>query len=211
MDRKFELYCNQYFNRIKLEEKAETREELAEARDKNITSSKKAHRPYAVSGSSIRSPGADLVSNTSLDQAVIKAYEQVPLPEKRELNGEYNFLIYLKNGVYSPSRHFFVPGNGGKINYSCYLGHRVDWSTVAAAAHTHPLYKPNTDSNRFNNRLNKHFSAGDPTILIKKGVPLFLRTPKGKQIKVLEIRDGWITTRKLSKAKIYNATKWKQK
>jgi len=59
--------------------------------------------------------------------------------------------------------------------------------------------------------LNKYFSAGDPTILIKKGVPLFLRTPKGKQIKVLEIRDGWITTRKLSKTKIYNATKWKQK
>lgn len=60
------------------------------------------------------------------------------------------FVMNEKSGFYFPSRHFTVSGNGGAINFGCYLGHPIDWDKVVAIAHTHPLYK-----DRSVNRVNK--------------------------------------------------------
>lgn len=113
--------------------------------------------------------------------------------------------MYEKNGFNLPSRPFLVPGNGGGISFDCFLGQRVDWNKVIAVAHTHPYYR----GNRGLNFANKYFSGGDPSIVMIKQVPLFLRTPKGKQLKVLEIRNNWLTTREISLTKTHKAKKWK--
>ena len=137
---------------------------------------------------------------------MLRAFKGVPLPEGRTLKKEYHFLMLNKDGSPLPSKYFEMPENGGAINYSCQLDMTIDWSAVIGAAHTHPLYR----ENRLN-RLNKYFSAGDPSIVIIKKIPLFLRTPKGKHIKVMEIRDGWVTTREISSAKESKAKRWKSK
>ena len=60
-------------------------------------------------------------------------------------------------------------------------------------SHTHPLYKDATV-----NRVNKYFSVGAAYVLFPKGIPTYLRTPKSREIKVLEIREKWVTTCKVS-------------
>ena len=188
----FELECAKYFNKIKQQGlKIETSKDVAKKRDENLRLYRTA-RFYIPVKNKIQSVGPDITSNQQLDHAVIKAYESIPKP-KRELDGEYHFLMFEKNGHYYPSRYFLMPGNGGLIDYSCQLNEKVEWASVVAAGHTHPLYKASSEL-AINNFKNKYFSAGGPTILMARRIPLFLRTPKGKDIKVLEIRGNWLTT-----------------
>ena len=205
MEESFKEYCDGYFARLKAGNNIRTGSDTASARDKNVASYRAA-RKFVVVKDHIKSDGPDVVSNSLLDQAVINAYQKVPLPSGRELKVEYHFLIFKEGLLYKPSKYFDMPENGGAVNYSCQLGVSVDWTTVVAAAHTHPLYKEGAV-----NRANKFFSSGDPAILIIKEIPLFLRTPKGKYIKVLEIRNGWVTTRNITPGKESKPDKWKAK
>lgn len=199
----FQAMCTDYFARLKSRNSIRTGADTAKARDKNIAAHKPA-RVLKLFRDSIKSEGPDIVSNFELDMTALKAYQNVPTPTSNVSKVEHHFLIYKEHGTYRVSKHFETPENGGAINYSCFLGERVDWTSVVAAAHTHPLY-----NDRRLNKLNEHFSQGDPSILIIKGVPLFLRTHNGDQIKVLEIRDGWITTRTIGNGS--KATRWKAK
>lgn len=203
MEESFQKYCETYFAKLKAGNDIKTGADAAAARDKNVASYRNA-RKFVVVKDNIKSEGADIISSPSLDRAVIKAYQNVPLPSGRELKVEYHFLMFEDGGLLRPSKYFEMPENGGAVNYSCQLGMMVDWSKVVASAHTHPLYKDNSV-----NRINKYFSGGDPSILIIKGIPLFLRTPKGKYIKVLEIRDGWVTSRNITPGKESKPRKWK--
>lgn len=203
MEESFQKYCESYFARLKAGNNIRTGADTANARDKNVASYRSA-RKFVVVKDNIRSDGPDIVSNQKMDRAVINAYLRVPLPDSRELKVEYHFLLFSEGGLYKPSKHFEMPENGGAVNYSCQLGTVVDWSKVVAAAHTHPLYKEG-----WVNRQNRYFSSGDSSILIIKGIPLYLRTPKGKYIKVLEIRNGWVTTRNITSGKESEPKKWK--
>lgn len=201
----FQTMCSDYFARLKAGNTIRSGADTAKARDKNIAAHKPA-RIIKILKDTIKSEGPDIVSNYKLDMAVIRAFERIPKPTGKVAKVEHHFLIYEDNGGYRASNHFETPENGGSVNYSCFLGEWVKWSTVAAAAHTHPLYNdPRLD------KLNEYFSQGDPSILIVKGIPLFLRTPKGDQIKVLEIRNGWLTTRTIGVGKNSPPTKWKAK
>lgn len=203
MGESFQKYCEGYFAKLKAGNNIKTGADTAAARDKNVASYR-ATRSFVVVKDTIKSDGPDVVSNFQLDRAVINAYQSVPLPSGQESKVEHHFLVFEEGGIFKPSKHFEMPENGGAVNYACQLGMLVDWSKVVAAAHTHPLYK-----NSSVNRLNEHFSQGDPSILIIKGIPLFLRTPKGKHIKVLEIRNGWVTTRNITPSKESKPEKWK--
>lgn len=205
MAESFQQYCEKYFARLKATNNIKTGADTAAARDKNAAQNPNA-RNYSVVRDTMKSPGKDVVSNFKLDMAVLAAYEKVPLPTGRVSAVEHHFLMYEEGGLYKPSKVFEMPENGGSINYNCQLGITVDWSKVVAAAHTHPLYKDNNV-----NRINEHFSQGDPSMLIIRGIPLFLRTPKQKDIKVLEIRDGWVTTRTITSGKESLPKKWKAK
>lgn len=202
-DAEFEKACAVYFKKLESAERVETNDDAAKARDKNLAIAK-VRRTLTVSGYNLKSIGPDIVSNATLDHAVIQKFQSVPITKAKNFDAEYNFLIFKENGILKPSRHFLVQGNGGGVHYKCFLGYQFDWNTVVAAAHTHPIYKDKPSLNR----QNKYFSAGDPTILLRKNIPLYLRTHGGKEIKVLEIRDNWLTTRKLSLKKIRKAYRW---
>lgn len=204
MSETFETYCKEYFNRLAGGNNIQTNQDTARERDKNISSNRKS-RAFIVVGKNIKSEGADVISSSGLDEAMVRAFQGVPLPAGRELAVEYHFLMHVSQGMYTPSKFFEMPDNGGAVNYSCQLGHKIDWSSVVAAGHTHPLYKDKPTVNR----LNKYFSAGDPSILIIKQIPLYLRTPDGKQIKVMEIRSGWVTTREVTPGKVSKPEIWK--
>lgn len=204
MSETFETACKEYFNRLAGGNNLQTNQDTARARDENISSSKKS-RAFIVVGKNIKSEGPDVLSSAALDEAMVRTYQGVPLPTGRELKVEYHFLMYANQGIFTPSKFFTMPENGGAVNYSCQLGHLVDWSIVVAAGHTHPLSKDKPTVNR----LNKYFSAGDPSTLIIKQIPLFLRTPEGKQIKVMEIRGGWVTTRDVVSGKTSTPEIWK--
>lgn len=203
MEESFQKYCDGYFARLRAGNAIKTNSDTAVARDKNITSYRTA-RKFLIVKNHIKSDGADVVSSPKLDRAVIQAFERVPLPTGRELKVEYHFMMFDQGGIFQASKIFEMPDNGGAVNYTCQLGRVIDWSAVSAAAHTHPLYKDGSL-----NRRNKYFSAGDPSFLIIKERPLFLRTPKGKYLKVLEIRNGWVTTRNLTPGKESKPEKWK--
>lgn len=203
MEDSFQKYCESYFAKLRLGNNIRTGADTAEERDKNVASYRAA-RKFVVIRDSIKSDGPDIVSSPQLDLAVINTYQGIPLPEGRELKVEYHFLMFKEGALYKPSKYFEMPENGGAVNYSCQLGLVVDWSRVVAAAHTHPLYKGGSV-----NRRNKYFSSGDPSILLIKGIPLYLRTPKGKYIKVMEVRNGWVTTRNITPGKESNPEKWK--
>ena len=203
MSDSFQSMCTNYFARLKAGNQIRTGVDTAKARNSNIA----AHEPsrvLTILGDSLKSEGPDVVSNFDLDIAMVKAYQKVPIPSGKELKLEYHFLMFEENGAYRASRFFETPENGGAINYSCLIDSPVDWEKVVAAAHTHPLYK-----DRNVNRLNQYFSQGDPAILIIKNIPLFLRTPKGEEIKVLEIRNGWVTTRTITTGKGSKPVKWR--
>ncbi len=203
-DAGFQKYCQGYFNRIQASNNLVLNSDTAKERDK-VAKRSKLSRPYLISGKYIKSPGPDIVADVRVDQIGVSTFGRVPLPVGRELDLEYHFLIMDgDSGVYA-SKVFQMPGNGGHINYSCQIGSRINWSRVAAAAHTHPLYKNESTVNR----LNKYFSAGDPSVLLMRQIPLYLRTPKGKYIKVLEIRNGYVTTRVLDGSGKGKIKKWK--
>lgn len=204
MSETFETYCKEYFTRLAGGNNIKTNQDAALERDKNASRNKKS-RPFIVVGKNIKSEGPDVVSNSNLDEAMLRAFQSVPLPKGRELAIEYHFLMHNNQGIFAPSKFFEMPDNGGVVNYSCHLGHIVDWSSVVAAGHTHPLYKDKPTVNR----LNKYFSSGDPSILIVKQIPLYLRTPDGKHVKVMEIRDGWVTTREVAPGKTQKPEIWK--
>lgn len=203
MEESFKKYCDGYFAKLRAGNRIRTSSDAESARDQNVASYRAA-RKFVVIKDHIKSDGPDIVSSSSLDQAIINAYEKVPLPSGRELKIEYHFLMFKEGQLFKPSKYFEMPENGGAVNYSCQLGASVDWPKVVAAAHTHPLYKDGVV-----NRANKYFSSGDPAILIIKEIPLFLRTPKGKYIKVLEIRNGWVTTRNITTSRESKPMKWK--
>ena len=205
-----EIKCKEYFERLHLQEIVETNSDAKKAREKNLLehsrNKKKPRRSYQFASGIMKVWGADIVANTALDHAVIKAFSNIPTPSKKQtFDFEYQFLMFNKKGFYSPSRPFLFPGNGGRISYDCIVGEKVDWSTVAAAAHSHPFYK----GNRAVNRVNREFSDGDPSVVLIKQVPLYLRTPKADKIKVLEVRNNWLTTREVSFEKTHKARKWK--
>ncbi len=187
----FELFCQGYFARLRASTgKIASNHDTAKARNKTLKKSKSA-RVHTVIGKSIKSVGPDVIASPLLDLAVVKAFQSVPKPSGRVEDNEYHFLMLGNSPGYKMSSYFKVPGNGGSIHYGCQLGYQLDWNDVVAAAHTHPLYKDRTV-----NRKNKYFSAGDPSVILVHQIPLYLRTPKAKQIKVLEIRGNWITTRR---------------
>jgi len=97
-----------------------------------------------------------------------------------------------------------VSGAGGRISFDCFIGQKIDWNTVVAVGHTHPFY----EGDRGTNLANKEFSGGDPTVVLAKQVPLFLRTPNSEKVKVLEVRDNWLKTRKVSLVKTHKSFKW---
>lgn len=140
MSETFETYCKEYFNRLAGGNNIQTNQETARERDKNILSSKKS-RSFIVVGKNIKSEGPDVISGSALDEAMVRAFQGIPLPQGRELAVEYHFLMHANQGIYTPSKFFEMPDNGGAVNYSCQLGHTVDWSSVVAAGHPHPLYK----------------------------------------------------------------------
>lgn len=187
-------YCERYLSNLRMANvNIKTNADTAKARDNNVKKFTK-HRTYALHGNKIKSPGSNVVASPELDNAVIAKFSSIAKPAGKTYPFEDNFLMFNRSGILMPSTVFKMPENGGRLNYSCHLGYGVDWSTVVAAAHTHPLYKDNNL-----NRLNKYFSSGDPSLLLARQLPLYLRTPKGKEIKVLEIREGWITTRRVDK------------
>lgn len=190
----YKRYCEEYLSNLRVANaQMKTNEDTAKARDSAVKRFSNS-RTYSLHRNKIKSPGENIIASPALDHAVIAKFAGIAPPKKTPYPFEDNFLIYNRGGVLEPSAVFQMPENGGKLNFSCHLGHLVDWSTVVAAAHTHPLYW-----NKNVNRLNKKFSAGDPSVLLARQIPLYLRTPKGKEIKVLEIRDGWVTTRRADK------------
>lgn len=188
-----QAYCQQYLATLRnANAHIVSNKDAAKERDGTVKRAK-TFRSYESHGATIKSPGPDIVASPQLDQVALKTYSHIPVPAGASYEYEDNFLIFDRGGVLVSSRVFQMPENGGRLNYSCHLGHAVDWNTVVAAAHTHPLYKEKAV-----NRANRNFSAGDPTILLLRQIPLYLRTPEGKEIKVMEIRNNWVTTRRIS-------------
>ncbi len=202
-DQQFEAMCDKYFAKVAAGHDIKTNADTVKARDMHLKSLSSI-RMYKIYKGGIKSPGPDIISNFAIDQIAKARYVTIPLPEKKQtMDIEYHFLIFRDGGKYHASRVFTIPANGGYLNYSCQLGSKIDWTKVVAAGHTHPFYKGKPTVNR----LNRYFSGGDPTVLLQKRIPLYLRAPQGKDIKVLEIRGGRMTSRELGgKAKIIN---WK--
>ncbi len=190
----YKKYCEQYLSSLRNSNAhIKTNEDTAKVRDRVVKKYANA-RSYSLVRNKIKSPGTDVISSPALDHVVVAKFASITPPKKTPYPFEDNFLVFDRAGALVPSAVFQMPENGGKLNFSCQLGYMVDWSTVVAVAHTHPLYW-----NKNVNKLNKKFSAGDPSVLLARQIPLYLRTPKGKEIKVLEIRNGWVTTRRVDK------------
>ena len=108
MGSSFEVECDKHFKRFSAAKKTKTNDETGKARDENIARHKP-KRSLTRSGDNYKSYGSNVISNLALDHAMIKAYANIPLPLGREFDAEYHFLMYLKSGFYSPSKHFLTP------------------------------------------------------------------------------------------------------
>ncbi len=201
----FEQECRAYFIKIKNAQASDDYPNPKKDWKKKLLQID-TNRTLSFVGNCMKVYGKDVIATQALDQAVINKFSEIPKPKNKVNDFEHMFLVYNKSSFYKPSRHFTVPGNGGGIRFDCYLNSKIDWSKVAALAHTHPFYK-----NAYTDRVNKYFSHGDPFSLLALEIPLYLRTPKGREIKVLEIRDNWVTTRKVSLTKTYKSKHWSPK
>lgn len=146
--------------------------------------------------------GNDIVATPELDNAVIKGYAQIP---NRTIKHEKHFLIFETKDGYHPSKIFSMPENGGSISYACWLNQPINWKTVAAICHTHPYY-----GHRETDKINRFFSNGDPTGLKLKQVPVYMRTPKADSIKVMELRNNFVTSRVVTGTHQGKVRKWKR-
>lgn len=200
-------YCQAYFDRLS-GKKGVSSSAINQGMKKAVKSSNTSEaRKYKFIGKNLWSPGVDIEADESLDLSVIQAFEAIPDPT---LKVEKHFLM-MRSGnedalKYSASEIFEMPENGGSVAYECWLNRWINWLDVAATCHTHPLYRERRVDNE-----NKHFSNGDPTGLIIKGVPVYMRTPKTKQIKVLELKDGFVTTRVVYGSSAGDLKKWKKR
>jgi hypothetical protein len=162
---------------------------------------------YAFEGKKLRINRQNITADIELDKAVINAFSLIP---GKTHKAEKHFII-LKQTVngktqFTPSQIFKMPENGGVVKYECWLNQWIDWNNVAATCHTHPYYR---GEGRVNN-INKRFSNGDPTGLYVKGVPVYMRTPNAKEIKVLELVDNYVTVRRVDGVNIGWRQKWER-
>lgn len=199
-----DIYCEAYFDRL-AGKQGTSKSKMNAGAGKIIANRKR--RKYKYIGTNLWSPGPDIQSNVNLDKAIIEAFSSIPDPT---IQYEIHFIILKETRkdkiIYKSSKKFNMPENGGFVAYECWLNEWIDWDNVVATCHTHPLY-----NHQATDRENKHFSNGDPTGLIVKAVPVFMRTPKTRQIKALEIREGFVTTRIVYGPSTGTIQKWKKR
>lgn len=110
-------------------------------------------------------------------------------------NHEIHTLIYDDDGILKSSEPLKIPSMGGASNYSCMYGAQIDWAQVRAIWHTHPLATGLRA--RRDNRDFSYLSPGDAYTCLKLTKPIFMLSPCGNILSVLEHLSGELRVRVL--------------